>query len=277
MHGVKYLAETFDVKQFVLSWKNMPALMGVFWFVFAGFFISGILKDNFILEIIGTLIIFLISWRYIINEIMYTALSSLNFKPNKIGLVDAVVLALAYIIGIILPWWAGVYFIAQILVMVAILVLMSQIIMGIGIFMGIGSTLLFGLILIYIIMLIYNSLRLYLVTPLYLIKKDADFALKESWKLTDKNVIKIFVYTLKVLWYTITNTWLFILAAILAFALLYLGGFYIYLSFGGSGVILFGIIMGLIIRLLLTYSQTVMTYINSFMSAAVYSLLSKKE
>ncbi|GEM_PF-6171024 len=260
------MTEKFDFKKFVLSWTKKPELKNVFWILFASYAISIVFGEGS-LAILATIIAIYVGWKYTVNEITVGSLKNLKFKPAQIGIIDYIKISIVSTIAAILPWWTGLYFVAQIAVFVAAIILTM--------FNPIGYLLFFA----WILMLVYNSLRLNLTIPAYLLDRNEVTAVKTSWQLTEGNIIEIIKYVLRSLWYTITNTWIFLLLP-LAYGLILLtieGGI-LFLMTGRDLTAIRSVLMilGVIVNISLSYSITFEAITSQYASAAMYSIFSKK-
>ena len=262
------MTEKFDFKKFVLSWTDKAELKNVFWMIFASYIINMIFGGGS-LALLATIFTVYVGWKYVVNEIAVGALKGLKLKPTQIGIVDYIVVSIVSIIATFLPWWAGMYFIVQVIVFVAAIIAMMA-------FYPVG----FLLFLAYILMLVHNGLRLNLMIPAYLIKKGAFAAAKTSWQLTERRLIDVIKYILKSIWYTIVKTWVFLLlpaAYILAVAAIMASGMVHLITISDMATIgSMLMIVGVIVNLSLSYSIAFGAITSQYASAAMYSLFSKR-
>ncbi|MEM4590171.1 MAG: hypothetical protein QXK21_02805, partial [Candidatus Micrarchaeia archaeon] len=172
------ISKKFNLKDFALSWKESESKKD-FWTIFAIILVSGILK-KYINGIIGILLDIFVSlyvqMEFYINRILYNALILLNYKPNKINFSEFLKLIIIIYIGVLIPFWTGVYAIIPLLLLIIslFLLIISEYVLG------------FVFMIAFLLVIFYNGLRLYLVFPVYLNleKRTVIDAIKESWLLT---------------------------------------------------------------------------------------------
>ncbi|MEM3455220.1 MAG: hypothetical protein QXW80_02555 [Candidatus Micrarchaeia archaeon] len=252
------ISKKFNLKDFVLSWKESESKKD-FWTIFMIILVSSIL--NYIIGVIGILLgIFVnlyVQLEFYINRILYNALISLNYKPNEIKFSEFLKLIIMMCIGVLIPFWTGIYAIIPLLLLIISLFLSKSIII-IG-----GFLLWIAFVISFLIVIFYNGLRLYLVFPIYvnLEKRTVIDAIKESWLLTKGKVLKVILYELKTIWYTILQVWIYLLVAILVL-LLSISSFNS--NLGNEFLIL------AIFYVLLTYISVVALFTRSFVQAGAY-------
>ncbi|MCX8202526.1 MAG: hypothetical protein N3G74_01845 [Candidatus Micrarchaeota archaeon] len=288
------MVESFNMKEFVFSWEKNEDLKKIFWNLFGFIIIANValvilnairlfvFLDETPLSLMSDLIYYLIYWlipiyvlyKFLLNEIIFRALSQLGYKPGKVGFLETIVAVIGFTFGIILPIWSPILAGIQIILIGIIFANILNFIYLESIFLP-----LIGITLISI----HNILRLYLFYPIYLIKKgeqrniDLIKVMEESWRMTDKKALNIGIYILKGIWYLILKTWLYILAVIFLPVIV----FYLIPNMGiGAASLLFIILIGLLVTLISiligAYIYSVMLFIYNFLTVGVYYLLDKK-
>ena len=261
------MSEKFDFKKFVLSWTGKTELKNTFWIIFASYVINMILGGGS-LAFVATIVTIYVGWKYVVNEIAVEALKGLKLKPARVGIVDYLVISVVSIIAALLPWWAGTYFIIQIIVFVAAIISMAA-------FYPLGVL----LFLAYVLMLVHNGLRLNLMVPAYLLKRGAVAAAKTSWELTERKVVEVIRYILKSIWYTIIKTWVFLLlpaAYLLAVVVMMASGMILSAGMDFAVIGSIFVIFGVVANLSLSYSIAFGAITSQYASAAMYSIFSKR-
>ncbi|MCS7109625.1 MAG: hypothetical protein NZ903_02405 [Candidatus Micrarchaeota archaeon] len=288
------MVESFNMKEFVFSWEKNEELKKIFWNLFGFIIIANIalvilnairlfvFLGKTPLSLMSDLIYYLIYWlipiyvlyKFLLNEITFRALSQLGYKPGKVGFLETIVAVIGFMFAIILPIWSPILAGIQIILIGIIFANILNFIYLESIFLP-----LIGITLISI----HNILRLYLFYPIYLVKKgeqqkvDLIKVMEESWRMTDKRIIKLIVYTLKGIWYVILKTWLYILGLIflliLVFSSFASGG----LSSPSLGIIFLTLLGIFLIGILITlYLHVVSLFVYNFLSSGVYYLFDKK-